>query len=144
MYIQRIKVLKALRWLKVINLFYTNIVINLDLLNTWKDKFVSVSIASYILQYKPDIRKQQGYSIDLEIVNLENELYHTVNATSPNDLWYLSNCLYTNANNTQEPLTTKLISVLANHKDLEIPINLISKAQILMYQNKSYVKSFND
>ena len=50
-----IRVLETLHWWKANNLLYTNIVINLDLLDTWKDKFVPVSITSCVLQCEPDI-----------------------------------------------------------------------------------------
>ena len=88
---------------------------------------------SHILWCKSDISKQEGYFIDLEADNLKNELYHAVDDTSLNDLGCLSDCLYTDADDIQKHLTTKLISALANYKDSEIPIDPISKAPILTY-----------
>ena len=103
-----------------------------------------VGITSRILQCKPDISKQEGYSVDLEANNLENELHHIVDATGLNDLGCLSGYLYTDADNAQEHPTTKLISALANHKDSETPIDPASEAPVLMYQNRGYVKPLND
>lgn len=56
----------------------------------------------------------------------------------------LSNCLYTDTENAQKHLTIKLISVLANHKDSKTTINPASKAPVLIYQNKYYVKPLNN
>lgn len=36
---------------------------------------MSISIASNILQCKPDLSKWEGYTINLESDNFENELY---------------------------------------------------------------------
>lgn len=125
--------------MKANNLLYTDIVINLDLLNTWEDKFVSVDIASCILQYEPNISKQEDYAIDLETENFENEFHHLVDTNSLNDSGCLSGCLYVDADNSQKHPTTNLISVLANHKDSGTPINPALEVLLLTYQNKSFM-----
>lgn len=142
--VRRIRVLKALRWLKANNPLYTDIVINLDLSDTWEDKFVPVGIASRVLQCEPDISEQEGYSVDLEADNLEKELHHAVDAAGLNDSGCLSGCLYTDTDNVREHPTTKLISALANHKDSETPIDPASEAPVLTYQSRDYVKPLND
>lgn len=58
-----------------------------------------ISIASRVLQYKPNISKQNGYFIDLEANNFQNKLHFVVNATSLNDFSCLSDYLYVNADN---------------------------------------------
>lgn len=71
-------------------------------------------------------------------------MHYAVDAVCLNDLGYLRDCLYTNANNAQEHPTTKLILILANHKDSKTPINPASEATVLIYQNRDYVKLLND
>ncbi|WP_375449087.1 DUF6570 domain-containing protein [uncultured Nostoc sp.] len=153
--VRRIRVLEALRWLKANNPLYIDIVINLDLLDTWEDEFVPVSIASRVLQCEPDISEREGYSVDLEADNLENELHHeadnlendlhhAVDVAGLNDLGCLSGCLYTDADDARDHPTTKLISALANHKDSETPIDPASEAPVLTYQSRGYVKPLND
>ena len=75
---------------------------------------------------------------------MENKLHHIVDATGLNDLGCLSSCLYTDIDNAQEHPTTKLIPALTNHKDSKIPINPISEAPVLTYQNRGYIKPLND
>lgn len=142
--VQIIRVLEALRWLKANNPLYTDIVINLDLLDMWKDKFMPVGLVSRVLQCEPGISEREGYSVDLEADNLENELHHVVDATGLNDSGCLYNCLYTDADDAQEHPTTKLISALANHKDSETPIDPASEAPVFTYQSRDYVKPLND
>lgn len=47
------------------------------------------------------------------------------------------------ANNTSEHLTTKLVSVLVNHKNSGTLINPISKTLVFTYHTKSYITSLN-
>lgn len=142
--VQKIRILKVLYWLKANNPLYTDIVINLDLLNTWKDKFVPVDIASCILEYKSNISEQEGYAVDFESNNFENKLHHIVNTTSLNDSGCLSNCFFIDVNDARKHPTTKLILVLANYKDSRTLINPGSEVPLLIYQNKDYIKPFND
>lgn len=86
--------------MKANNLLYKDIVINLDLLHTWKDKFVPVGIANIILQYKPDFGEWEGYAINLESDNFENKLYQAVDITGQDNLGCLGGYFYINANNT--------------------------------------------
>lgn len=53
-----------------------------------------VGITSNILQYKPDLSKQEGYVINLESDNFKSNLYHTVNIVDLENSNYLSGCLY--------------------------------------------------
>ena len=55
----------------------------------------------------------------------------------------MSGFLYTDEVNKQEYPTTKLMLALANHKDLETPLDTASKALVLIYQNSGYVKPLN-
>ena len=103
-----------------------------------------VSIANRVLYYNPNISKREGYAVDLEIDNFKNKLYHTVNTIGLNDLGCLIGGLYIDTDNAWEYPTTKLISALANHKNSEITIHLISEIPILIYQSKDYIKPFND
>lgn len=103
-----------------------------------------VGIASYVLQCKPDISKQKGYFINLEADNFKKKLYYAIDADSQNDLGCLSGGLYTDADNILEYSTTKLILTLANHKDSNILIDPASEAQVLMYQNRGYIKPLNN
>lgn len=130
--------------MKAINPLYIDIVINLDLLDILNDEFVPVGITSRILQCKPDISKWEGYAINLESDNFENKLNHVGNTASLNISACLGGCLYTDIDNAWKHLTTKLISVVENHKDSGISIDHASKVLLLTYQNKSYMKPLND
>lgn len=110
----------------------------------WKNKFVPVGIASCISQCEFDISKWKSYVVYLEANNFENKLHYIVNATGLNDLGCLNSCLYTDIDNIQEYLTIKLISILANYKNSEIPINPASEVLVLIYQNRGYDKPLND
>lgn len=112
---------------------YKNIVINLDLLYTWKDEFVLVSITNNILQYKPDLSKQEGYIVNLKSDNFKNKFHNVVNTIDLDDSICLTDYLYTNANNALEHPTTKVTSILINHKNLRILINLMSEVPVLTY-----------
>ena len=142
--VQRTRVLEALRWLKANNPLYKDIVINLDLLYTWKNEFVPIDIASNILQYKPDLSKQKGYAVNFQSDNFKNKLYQLVNVAGLEYLGYLSGCLYTNTDNAQEHPTTKLVSALVNHKNSGTLIDLMSKALVLSYQTKGYIIPLNN
>ena len=85
--------------MKANNHLYTDIVINLDLLDIYKNKFVTIGISSFVLKCKSDISKQKGYAVDFEADNFTNELYHRSNAASQNDLCCLSGYLYINVDN---------------------------------------------
>ena len=110
----------------------------------WKDKFMPVGIASYVLQFDPDISKQEGYSVDLKANSFENKLHHTFNAAGLNDLGSLSGFLYIHVNNTQEHPTKKLILASIIYKDLETPLNLALETPIFTNQNRGYIKPLND
>ncbi len=103
-----------------------------------------VSIASNILQYKPNLSKREGYSINLESNNFKNELHQAVNAAGLDDLGCLSGCLYTDVDDAREHSTTKLVLALVNHKNSGTLINFASKASVLSYQTKSYIIPLND
>ena len=92
-----------------------------------------VNIASCNLNCKSNISKKEDYFVDLEANNFENELYFAVDAAGLNNFSGLSGCLYTNADNAQDHLITKLISTLANYKDSKTPINLAREAPVFMY-----------
>lgn len=83
--VQKTRVLEALRWLKTNNPLYKDIVINVDMLHTWENKFVPVGIASNVLQYEPNLSIWEGYAINLVSNNFENELHQAVNAASLDD-----------------------------------------------------------
>ena len=85
-----------------------------------------------------------GYVVNLESDNFENKLHHKVVVTGLNNSSCLSSCLHTDANNVGEHLTTKLISVLANHKDSGTPIDSILEVLLLIYQKKGYIKLLNN
>lgn len=91
--------MEKLCWLKAKNSLYTNIFINLNLLDTLENKFVSVGIANCVLQYKHNINKQKGYYINFKANNFENKLYYAVDNTSLNDLGCLNGFLDTNVDN---------------------------------------------
>lgn len=140
----RTRVIKVLRWLKANNLLYKDIIINLNLLYIWENKFVLVSIVSNVLQCKSDFSKWKGYVINLEFNNFENELHQPVNTTGLDNSSYLSGCLYINADNTGGYPITKLVLTLANQNNSEISIDPISKVPVLTYQIISYIILLND
>lgn len=118
------------------------IVINVNLLYTWKNKFLPVGITSNVLQYKCNLSKQKGYAINLASMNFENKLYQVFDITGLDDSGCLSGYLYKNANNTWEHLTTKLVSTLANHKNSGTSIDLLSEAPVFTYLIKGLYTIF--
>lgn len=103
-----------------------------------------IGIANYVLHDKLNVGKKQEYVANLETDKYKNKLYHIINITSLNNLDCLNMCLYTNADNIYENLTTKLISTLVNYKDLGELINFISDSPILTYKNRNHLKFLND
>lgn len=91
-----------------------------------------------------NIGKQEKYAADLEAGNYKTKLHYAIEIADLNYLSYLSRCLYTNADNTQEYLTTKFILALANYKDLKRLSNSASNWSILIYKNRDYIKPLND
>lgn len=67
-----------------------------------------------------------------------------INTAFQDDLGCLTGCLYMDVDNTQEYSIIKLVLAIANHKNLEILINLMSKVLILTYRIKSYIFPLND
>lgn len=105
---------------------------------------MSVNITSNILQCKLDLSKWEGYIVNFKSNNFENKLHQTVNAVSLDDLGYLSNCLYTNVDDTWKYLTLKLVLVLTNYKNSKTLIDPMLKAPVFIYQTKSYIILLND
>lgn len=56
-----------------------------------------------------------------------------INTIGLDNLSCWNGCLYKDANNAQEYLITKLVSILANHKNSGLFVNLISEAAMLIY-----------
>lgn len=48
-----------LLWFKDNNVLYKNIVINLDLIDTWEGEYVFAGIFSRVLEYDNDIQKKK-------------------------------------------------------------------------------------
>lgn len=97
---RKAKVLKVLLWLKVNNVLYKDIVINFDLIDTWKGEYVPANISNKVLQCDENRQEREGYVADLETENFENDLHYVVSNTGINDSGLLSNCLYTNLDDT--------------------------------------------
>lgn len=83
--------------------------INFGLTDIWEREFVPAEILSRVLQCDEDIQEGESYIADLEAENFENNLYHTVNSAGIGDSGLLRGCLYTNADDTQEYPTMKLV-----------------------------------
>lgn len=107
-----------LHWLKLENPLYCNIIINFNLLNKWKDKFIPSRIANNIIQYPLDHTEKQRYSFNLDADNHEDNFQHAVDEAGLNNLLIISGCLYTDTDNVQEHLTSKFISAVENLKML--------------------------
>ena len=117
--IRRDKVLQALLWLKDQKPLYKNIVINHGLLENWEDEFVPAGIADRVLQCGSDFAEREGYTMNLESDNYENDLHHAVEDAGLDDSGILSGCLYTDADDTREHPTMKLVAAMTNHKRAE-------------------------
>lgn len=91
-------------------------------------------------QYKLDPSKWKDYNMYFESNNFENILNQVINIASFDNLGYLSDYIYTNANNAWKQPTIKLISILANHKKYDFSSN----ALVLFYQIKGYIISLNN
>ena len=113
--VRKEKVLTALRWLKQNNILYHNIVINIDLLHLWKDEFVPAGLAESVVECGVDHSEKQGYGADLETDNLEND-FHATTQEAGFDNTAISNCVYTNADQIRDHLTSKLILTIANNE----------------------------
>lgn len=100
------------------NKLYNDIVINLDLTNTWKGEFILVGILNRILQCNEDIQDKEGYAPNLETENFENDLHHIANHIKIGDSGLLSGYLYTNVDDTRENSTIKFVSAITNHKNI--------------------------
>lgn len=91
-----------------------------------------IDISNNILKYKSNLIKQKNYTINLGSNNFENKLHHIINAAGSDNLGYLSSWLYINIDNTCKHPTIKLVLVLANHKNLEVLIDPLSKMLVLI------------
>ena len=103
-----------------------------------------IGIASNILQCEPNLGKWEGYAVNLEFDNFKNELHQAVNAASQDDSGGLSGCFYIDADNAREHPTTKLVTVLTNHKNLGTLIYPTSKAPVFSYQTQGYITPLID
>lgn len=138
------KVLNTLLWLKKKNIFYKDIIINYQELDNQEDKFIPTGISFEVLQYDPNYEEQEGYSANFSRVdNYKNELYHILDSARINTDGILSNCLYTNADDTQMHSILKLLSVVINFKNNAL-LNQDSRLFILIYINKSCLTPLNN
>ena len=89
------------------------------MLENWEDEFVPAGIADRVLQCGSDFAEREGYTMNLESDNYENDLHHAVEDAGLDDSGILSGCLYTDADDTREHPTMKLVAAMTNHKRAE-------------------------
>ena len=63
----------------------------------------------------PNHSEKQGYGADLEVDNFEDD-FHAAACQTESDSTEINDCVYTDANQTREHPTSKLISALVNNK----------------------------
>lgn len=105
---------------------------------------MSVSIVNIVLQFRPDRSKSEGYAMNLDSYNFKIKWHYTVKSAGLDDSSCLTGCLYIDANNAWEHLTTKLVSALANHKNARTLINSKSEMVVFTYQTKSNITPLNN
>ena len=76
------------------NLLYENIQINYHLLKTYENKFILSSIMNSIIYYIANQHKREGYIIDLNDGNFENDFDVVIMGTSIERNHINSGCKY--------------------------------------------------
>ena len=121
---------------------YKDKIINFNLIDIWKEKFIFVSILSKILQYNNNIQNKKGYAANLKTDNFKNNLHYIINGEKINDFDLLHSCLYINIENIWEYLTMKLVSTISNYKKISNNQNV--NTPILTYKNPGCNFFLND
>lgn len=94
------------------------------------------------MQCDNDNKEWESYIANLEVENIQNELYHVVKNAGLSDSGLLSGCLYSDVDNTQEYHTMKLVSVISNHNRKFI--NIDTNNPIFTYKNTGGVWLLNN
>ena len=143
-FVKKNKILNALFWLKEHNFLYKDIVIDHDLMNTWKNQFISIEIVNRILYHDElNLATREDYVADLENNDFENNLHHAISTLNLIDDDIFNDCLYTNVNNTRENSLAKLMTVVFNHKrddnnetfDVELVVIYESRSRLSILNN---------
>lgn len=148
--IRKAKVLQALEWLTKNNALYKNVIINYDQLTTWEDEFIPTGIADRVLQCESGLAERQGYAVDLETEHFENDLHYAIEDAGLADSGVLSGCLYTDADDVREHLTTKLLFAIQNGQQFNTPENAeCSNTEkvllpVITYQTRGQAQLLND
>lgn len=140
--IRKQKVLAALQWLRENNPLYGDIVIDHALLETWRDEFVPIEISERVLQCGSDHTEKQGYAADLEAENLEDDFQASIATAGLDSSGLLGGCLYTDANNTREHPTSRLLSAVSNYKRSQESAD--AGVPVVIYEQKGNALPLND
>ena len=159
--VRRDKVLTALLWLKHNNILYRDVAIDFNFLQQWEDKFVPTGIVEHIVECGPNHFEKQGYCTDLEANNFEDNFYAAVDQTG-SDNSILGGCVYTDACQTREHPTSKLLSAIANNSlhstvdletaasaesetvSLEQKPNIGHQSPLVTYRSQGHAMPLND
>lgn len=73
--VRKAKVLAALQYLVQYNRLYHNLIINQPMIDDWSDDFIPPELRdSIVCLDEPDHHKREGYTVDLQTGNYENDL----------------------------------------------------------------------
>jgi hypothetical protein len=74
--VRKHRVLAALQYLLQHNRVYQNLTINHQMLDTWTDEFIPPELQENVICFgEPDDHEREGYSIELDSGNYENDFH---------------------------------------------------------------------
>ncbi len=78
------------------------------------DEYIPEGISSRVVSMNQDSEKREGYAVDLNSSNDENDLHHVLETTEIENTGLSSGCIYTDVNEARENPYLKLISAINN------------------------------
>lgn len=128
--------------MKANSLLNKDIVINFDFINTWERDYISARIANRILQSDKNIQERKGYTINLDIVNIRNNLHYVIKNIVIDNSGLWSGCLYIDIDDTCEYPIMKFVLAITNDKNKLN--NNYTNFPIFTYQNRGCIFTLNN
>ena len=113
--VRKDKVLAALRYLVQHNHLYYNLGINHDMINNWPDDFIPPEIWNNIICLeKSDHHEREGYTINLENGNHENDFHasHNESVHADDEEAFITGSVYTDINGERQDPNVRMINAL--------------------------------
>jgi hypothetical protein len=107
-------VLQALRWLRLYNKLYCQIIVNQELLDSWADSFIPCDLEDSVIHCENDHMEREGYAANIEAENCENDLQQALGDEALDLI--SSGCVYTDVNSARQLPTLQLLSAMFNLK----------------------------